>query len=307
MIITALLFILGFVFLVKGADFLIEGATVLARKFSIPNIVIGLTIVSIGTSAPELVVNIISGMGGHSEIAFGNIFGSNIANILLVLGIGALIRPLLIEYKKVRMDILISALAIGVLLFFVFNDFKLARLEGGVLLLLFCGYIFLSFKARKEVYAEEFHLPKIWGAIILFILGIIMLYLGGKWVVDGVVIFAKHLFFSKEFIALTVVALGTSLPELTVTIISIMKNNYEVAIGNAVGSNIFNILWILGFGATLSPLIFYAKFYFEIIILIATTLLLFFFLKRKNIITRWQGGIFLVSYFAYVVYIFYRN
>lgn len=307
MLVPTLLFVLGFVFLVKGADLLIDGATVIAKRFSIPNIVIGLTIVSIGTSAPELVVNIISGVKGYSEIALGNIFGSNIANILLVLGIGALLRPLVIHYKKIRFDLLVSALAVLAMLFFAYTDYRIVLWEGLCLLILFILYLYITFKRRKEIYEEDIHPMKIWAAAASLLAGIIMLYLGGKWVVDGVVFIADQIFLSKTFIALTVVALGTSLPELTVTIISIKRNNYELAIGNAIGSNIFNILWVIGFGSMLAPITFYQKFYVEICFLLTMTLVLFIFIKYKEKIARWQGALFLLSYITYITYIFFRN
>ncbi|MFC1517862.1 calcium/sodium antiporter [Candidatus Margulisiibacteriota bacterium] len=307
MIAAILIFILGFVFLVKGADYLIDGATVLAHRFNIPNIVIGLTIVSIGTSAPELVVNIISGLKGHSEIALGNVFGSNIANILLVLGIGVMLRTLQLNYKHIRSDLFFLLASTLLLVRFVFDDQVIAWYEGSIFLVMFIIYLFYSFKIRKDVFTEEEHKIKPFTAIGLFLLGMIMLFLGGRWVVQGVVVFSHMLMLSQALIALTAVALGTSLPELTVTIISIMRNKYEIAIGNAVGSNIFNILWVLGFGAILRPLIFLPKFYLEISLLFISTILLLIFLKWREKITRMQGIIFLGTYFLYLIFIFYRN
>lgn len=307
MILMTFLFILGFVFLVKGADYLIDGSTVLAKRFHVSNIVIGLTIVSIGTSAPELVVNIISGIKGYGEIALGNIFGSNIANIILVLGIGAMMRTLVVHYKKVRVDLLVLLGAIGALFLAAMNCHQIIWQEGLLLLLFFIAYLFFTFKQRKEIYKEKIHARQLWLATIMFFIGILMLYFGGRWVVEGVVVYAKIFSISQGLIALTVVALGTSLPELAVTIISIMKNNYEIAVGNAIGSNIFNILWVIGFGSLLAPINFDPKFYLEFVILLATTLLLLIFLKWRGKLTRGQGVLFLIAYFSYLVYIFYRN
>jgi cation:H+ antiporter len=306
MFLISLLFVIGFVSLVKGADYLIEGACALAKRVHIPNVVIGLTIVSIGTSAPELVVNIISSLKGESSIALGNVFGSNIANILLVLGIGALLKTIKLDYAKIRFDLLFSALGYLLFLFFIYNG-TLARLEGSALLLFFTVYLFLTFKNRKEKPEDMIHELTVLRSVIFFISGMIMLYLGGKWVIDGVVYFAGYFNVSSSLLALTIVALGTSLPELTVTIIAISKNKFDIAVGNAIGSNIFNLLLVLGTSSLISPLKFDPIFFFELFTITTATAFLFIFIRMKHKLNSYQGIFFLITYITYLAFIFARH
>lgn len=324
-----LLFIVGFVFLVKGADLLVDGSSSIAKKFKVSDFIVGLTIVSLGTSMPELVVNIMASLSGSSEIAIGNVIGSNIANILLILGISAIICPLPIQKNTVLSEIPFSLTA-TVLVGFLANaalfnrdstetHFSLSRLDGAILLgffALFMAYIFnLSKESRTNGDAEisqgDEEIKEIpTGKSILWIsIGITGLFIGGKWVVDGAMVFAKELGFSETFVGLTIVAVGTSLPELVTSAVAATKKKTDLAVGNVIGSNIFNLLWILGISASIRPMPFNEITNDDILILIGSSSLIIFFLAtgKKNTIDRWEGVIFLICYLVYIGYLVMRD
>ena len=312
-----LLLVLGFVCLIKGADWLVEGAGSIAKKFHISELVIGLTIVSLGTSAPELIVNIISSFNDSSEIAIGNILGSNIANILLILGVSAIIRSLPIHKTTLTSEIPFSITATFLLGFLanasLYHGIKrltISRLDGGILLfffLLFMAYIFMLSKdgsaPGEDEEIEEIPMNK---SILLIVVGMVGLFFGGKWVVDGAVFISRQLGMSETFIGLTVVAIGTSLPELVTSAMAAMKRNTDIAVGNVIGSNIFNILWILGISAVIKPLPFHVASNDDMLVLIFANTMLFFALimgTKKNQIDRWNGVIFVMIYIMYLVFL----
>jgi cation:H+ antiporter len=315
------LFVVGFVFLIKGADVLVAGSSSIAKRYGLSDMVVGLTIVSFGTSLPELIINILSSMQGQSELAIGNVFGSNVANLLLILGITALICPLPIKRNTILTEIpfsLIATLLVGFLANATLMDNRtelyISRVDGGILLfffMLFMAYIYNIARTNKdEVIPDEIEADMPMGKAILYIiLGIAGLFLGGKWVVDGAVYAAQSFGLSESFIGLTVVAIGTSLPELVTSAMAAYRRNIDIAVGNVVGSNIFNLLWILGISAIINPLPFDVVSNSDIVMMIfASTLLIITMpLGKKNTIDRWNGTLFLVVYVSYIGFLIYRG
>ncbi|PIT92674.1 MAG: sodium:proton exchanger [Candidatus Harrisonbacteria bacterium CG10_big_fil_rev_8_21_14_0_10_42_17] len=314
MVLTIFLFAVGFIFLIKGANLLVDGSSSIGKILGIPNLIIGLTIVAIGTSAPELFVNIIASIQGNGDIAIGNILGSNISNILLILGIAAIITPLEVHRDSVWRDIPFSLLAILVTGFLV-NDVlidgkaisELSRIDGLILLSFFAVFMYYTFSIAKGGNRgtdpiEKFGIPK---SLLLIGIGLIGLALGAKWVVDGGVIIAETIGFSETFIGLTLIAFGTSLPELVTVIVAARKGQTDLAIGNIVGSNIFNLFWVLGFSSVISPLTFKPETNSDIGMVIYASLLLFLslFVGRRHIIERWQGIFFLIMYGGYITFL----
>ena len=321
MLTAIVLFVVGFALLVKGADWLVDGGSSLAKRFQISDFIIGLTIVSFGTSMPELIVNIMASFQGSSELAVGNIIGSNIANILLILGISAVICPLPIYRNIVVTEIPMSLSAtflVGFLanaaLFSRKNDLLLSRPDGIILLIfffLFMTYIFYLAKESKQSIPDDLPEEKlsVLKASVFVFAGMMMLFFGGKIVVDGAISMAKMWGFSETFIGLTVVAIGTSLPELVTSAMAAYKKNTDIAVGNVIGSNIFNLLWILGVSSTIHPLSFEVLNNTDILMLIASNAMLILALPtgRKGLIDRLNGTSFLLIYFGYVVYLVQRG
>lgn len=317
------LFLVGFVLLIKGADFLVEGSSSIAKKFNIPELVIGLTIVSFGTSMPELVVNILASINGSSELAIGNIFGSNIANVLLILGVSAIIKPLPIQRSIYFTEIPLSLLAtfmVGFLananLFSSEDQLMLSRFDGSMMLFffaLFMGYIYVVSRSKQTSPSaqnsdEIVDLP-MKKSIVYITIGVIALFLGGKWVVDGAIHIAEIFELSETLVGLTVVAIGTSLPELVTSAVAAYKNKADLAVGNAIGSNIFNLLWILGLSAVIQPLPFSVITNMDILMVIiaSTMLIMAVIVGPRPRVDRWEGWVFLGVYLAYTVYLVMRG
>ena len=298
---------------------LVTGSVAIARRFNISDMVVGLTIVSLGTSMPELIVNVISSLEGKSDLAIGNIFGSNVANLLLIVGVAAIICPLPIRRNTILSEIpfsLIATLLVGFLanvaLFNTEKEMMLSRLDGVVLLfffLLFMAYIYNIAKTNNDAPVESHQAMKIPKAILFVALGMGGLFLGGKWVVDGAISLALIFGLSESFIGLTVVAVGTSLPELVTSAMAAYRRNIDIAVGNVVGSNIFNLLWILGISATITPIPFNEINNSDVLMMIFSSTLLILALPfgRKNTIGRWNGVIFLLIYGAYITSLVYRG
>jgi cation:H+ antiporter len=316
-IITYGLFILGFVILIKGADFLVDGASSIAKKYGISPFVIGITVVAFGTSMPELLVNIFSSAQGAPELAIGNIIGSNISNILLVLGIAAFIFPLTLEKGTVWKAIPLSLLA-AVMILFMANDqgiegrsfSELSRIDGFVLLGFFIIFLYYTFGIGKISGEDTSRIETMptKKAIILIIIGMAGLFLGGKWIVDGAIHIASQLPVSQAFIGLTIVAIGTSLPELAASAIAAFKQKADIAVGNVVGSNIFNIFWVLSISSIIKPLKFSIDLNFDIIVLIGVSMMffLFMFIGKRRILEKWQGFSFVLLYLIYIAYLISR-
>ena len=320
--IVYILFIIGFVLLIKGADWLVAGSASIAKKYNVSDLVIGLTIVSMGTSMPELIVNILASTSGASEIAIGNVIGSNITNVLLILGVAAIIFPLTIKESTVFSEIPYSIIALLLVAFAanapIFNpDYELliSRLDGFIFLFFFGLFMVYIVKLAREGRADMVEdapdeiLPM--GKSILFVLlGMAGLFLGGKWVVDGAVQIAKTFELSENMIGLTVVAIGTSLPELVTSAMAAYKKNTDIAVANVIGSNIFNLLWVLGVSAVISPMTYLTAINADIVVLIVATFLIIFSLmtcRAKNQIGKPTGILFLAAYVGYLVFVVMRG
>lgn len=324
---TLLLLLAGLLLLFKGADYLVAGSASIARRLGIPTLVIGLTLVAFGTSAPEFVVSFFASLRGANEIAIGNIVGSNILNILLILGVSALITHLPVRSSTVWKEIPFAVLA-AIVLWIMMNDRflnhqsvnEISFAEGLLLLLFFCIFIIytISFALRertnmktvKKEYTEEVKakyiesLPK---AILAFTFGLLAIILGGKFLVESSVSIAKFFGVSEALIGLTVAAVGTSLPELAASAVAAYRKEPDIAVGNIVGSNIFNILLILGVSALPNPLSVSSILQPDTIVMIAATILLFVFAFTGRKLTRLEGVIFLGLYAIYLWYIIQRG
>lgn len=315
-----LLFILGFPLLLKGADFLVEGASALARRMGISPLIIGFTIVAFGTSMPELVVNVLSATQGNPDLAIGNILGSNVANILLILGVSALVHPIIVRHDVTAKAIPFSLLTVLVL-FLAANDTvleqastaQISRIDGLLMLCFFGLYMaYVLDKSREDQVAHRVpaHRHPSWRALSFIGLGLIGLVVGGEWIVSGAVELGEWLGFSQAFLGLTVVAVGTSLPELATSVVASLKKENDIAIGNILGSNIFNILFILGVTGIITPLPFHNGLNADILMVMLSTFILFLAVfkgPKDNDITRWQGAGFVGIYLGYLVYLVVRG
>ena len=304
---NVLFLILGFVFLAKGADFFVDGASSIAKRFKIPQIVIGLTIVAMGTSMPEAAVSIKAAISGNADISIGNVVGSNILNILLILGISSIIFPLVIKKMTQRIDIPI-VMGATLVLFLLGLLNKIFFWGGIIMLVLFFGYLaYLFFTAKKNSDNDEEVTIKdmpIWKSIVFAIIGIALIICGSEFAVETATNLAKMAGWSDAFIGLTIVALGTSLPELFTSVMAAIKKNSDIAIGNVVGSNIFNILFILGVTSIITPINFAPSFLIDTLISLACAVLLLVLSLRGGKLRRWGGVIMLISYAVYFVYLY---
>lgn len=313
MIIQLVLLVVGLVLLVKGADWLVDGASVLAKKNNISDLAIGLTIVAFGTSAPELVVNAVAASGNYPDIVFGNVIGSNNFNLFAILGIAGLITPLAVQSSTVWKEIPFSLVAALVLLVLANNYFfseptHLSRYDGFILLGLFAAFLYYVATQLKAdplvegVENKDYSKGKIWFLILIGLAGLVG---GGKLVVDNAVSIAQALGVSEKIIGLTIIAAGTSLPELATSVVAAMKKNADIAIGNIVGSNIFNILLVLGVSVLVRPLDFNTAFNTDIYLLSAGTAFLFIsmFIGKKYRLDRWQAALLLMIFASYTTYL----
>ena len=296
---------LGFFLLVKGADWFVDGASGLARKLGIPQLVIGLTIVAMGTSLPEAAVSISAALRGNAEITIGNIVGSNILNILIILGVTALIAALKVADSTVRYEIPFMIVATFVLLWLGYTGGQVTWLEGvilWVLFLLYLRYLYMMAKKGKEEEreAEQLSTAKIIGLILA---GVVMIAAGSNFAVEGASNLAKALGISQRFIGLTIVAFGTSLPELVTSVSAARKHNADIAIGNIVGSNIFNILFIVGTTALITPVTFASGFVVDTLIAAAVGILLFVCVARTKELRKKAGIVMLLAYILYFLYL----
>lgn len=318
MFIPITLLTLGLGILILGGESLVRGASSVAKKMKIPAIVIGLTIVSFGTSAPELIVNIFSAIKGTTDIAIGNVIGSNIANILLILGISAIIVPLKVQRGTTWKEIPLALLAVG-LVFVMVSDISLdggaenvlTRTDGLALIAFFLVFLYYTYGLSKTEGAQgesvaQYSMPV---SIAMIVGGILLLVFGGSILVDNAVILARIAGMSEALIGLTIVAIGTSLPELVTSIMAAIHRHDDIAVGNVVGSNIFNIFWILGLTSTIAPLPVASALRFDILVNIVATMLLFalMFVHDKHRLNRWQGMVFVGCYIGYIVTIVFRG
>lgn len=314
MLLHIFLLLIGFVVLIYGAEKLVDGGAALAFRLHVPTMVIGLTIVAFGTSTPELVVNVVSSVGGQSELALGNVLGSNIFNILCILGITAVIYPIAIKKATTWVEVPLAVLAsVLVLLMFGNNHwptpspFVISRSEGIILLIFFGIFLAYTFILAKKGGAEEVEIKtySMGKAIFFILLGLAGLIIGGRLLVKNAVSLAEQIGISQRIIAVTIVSIGTSLPELATSLVAARKKNVDLAIGNVVGSNIFNTFLILGVSATLSPIYMTLDNLTDILINLLSAVLLFIFIftGKGRQIERWEGILFLAIYIAYLIYL----
>ena len=310
-----LILVIGFALLIKGADVFVEGASSIAKKFKVPSMIIGLTIVAMGTSAPEAAVSITSSLAGQNDMSVANVVGSNFFNILVVLGVSSIIAKLPVQKETIKKDTPFLILVSVLLLIFGIN-LKIGRIEGLVLLALFTYFLVNTIKSAKQATenassesgesaiavetesTSEISLPK---TILVSIIGIVGIVVGGDMVVDSATSIATAFGMSANLVGLTIVAVGTSLPEFVTSIVAIKKGETEIAIGNVIGSNLFNILLVLGLAAVINPIPMSMLAFIDIIFMVLITLLLYLFMK-KNSLVKSQGIILVVLYIAYMAY-----
>lgn len=319
MLLNFLLLIVGFVTLIKGADLMVGGASSLARRMKISALVIGLTVVAFGTSAPELTVNVINSVQSRNEAIFGNIIGSNIFNLLFILGVTGIISPLVVQKKSIKYEVPLSLGAVGVL-WFVVNDNLLrghsinilSRLDSFILLLglaFFMMYIYRTMNDQVEYEESEIKDYTVLTSAGLVILGIAMLVVGGYLVTENAVAIALQFGLSEKLIGLTILAVGTSLPELATSVVAAYKRNSDIALGNVIGSNILNIFFIMGVNGLIHPIVFPVILNEDLIVLAVATiaLLVSMFTLNRNKVDRWEAVVFLVMYIGYTCYMIIRN
>lgn len=296
--------IIGFVMLVKGADWFVDGAAGVARKLGIPQLVIGLTIVAMGTSLPEAAVSITAAIKQNAGIAVGNVLGSNVLNILIILGLTALITSVAVQKTTIRIEIPFMLLITLVLLGMGAADGKISRVEGAILWLFFILYlVYLFFLTRKQKEEEVQGEQPMWKLLICIVGGAAVIVVGSNLTVNSATAIARAVGLSERVIGLTIVALGTSLPELFTSVTAARKGNADIAIGNIVGSNIFNILFVLGTSALITPLVFEASFWIDgIAAVVAGVVLWLAVVRRKKLVRPW-GIVMLVLYGGYLAYI----
>lgn len=313
-----LLFILlGILLLIKGADWLVGAASEIARKFQISDMVIGLTIVAFGTSLPELVVSLMAAFNGSAEIAVGNVTGSNIANILLILGTAGLFTQIPVARKTLWYEIPFSAFIVLVFMAIAhwpfggaFDIQQISRIEGGILMFFFALFMGYTYSLTKDEASEPNTQANNKSNLVLaslIVLGILALVLGGKLVVDNAVKLAQMAGWSERFIGLSIIAIGTSLPELATTVVAAYRKQANIAIGNVVGSNIFNVLWIIGITALVSPINLSNGVMQDLLFVFISTMLLFIvllFTKPSRIVKPW-AAVFLILYFGYLTFLYF--
>jgi len=335
---AVVLLLIGFVLLIKGADFFVEGASSVAKALRIPALVIGMTVVAMGTSLPELAVSVTASMTGENALAVSNVVGSNIFNLMVVLGASALISKLDVSREVLRRDFPFSVICAILLAVMGYIGMELNRIDGGIFIALFIAFLLVmirsALKARSEgtvavagagtsagagaetaavsgndgddnhgAVEEEIKSLPMWQSLLYIAGGIIAIKFGGDWVVDGAVDIASIFGLSENLIGLTIVACGTSLPELATSMVAAKKNELDMAVGNVVGSNIFNILLILGVAALMSPVTFIMENVIDIIVLVACSVLVWYMSHTKQQLSRREGILMLVIYAVYLVYI----
>lgn len=314
----AIVFLLiGFVLLVKGADIFVEGSSSIAKKFKVPSIIIGLTIVAMGTSLPEAAVSVTASLANKNTLAVSNVVGSNIFNLMVVIGVCAIMTPVAVDKVTLKRDFPFSVIcALLLLALGIIGPMSLGHIDGVIFLILFAGFIGLmirtALKASKEgsavvseevEAAEEIKILPMWKSLLFIVIGAAGIILGGDVVVNSASNIAAKFGMSQTLIGLTIVSIGTSLPELVTSCVAAHKNEVDMALGNAIGSNIFNILFVLGIAGAISPMAFLNENVIDIVILLVFSLIVWLFAWTKKEIKRPEGLIMVLLYAAYVVYI----
>lgn len=314
---TYVLLAVGFVLLIKGADFFVEGSSGIAKKLKVPSLIIGLTIVAMGTSLPECAVSVAASISGNNALAVSNVVGSNIFNLMVVCGFCAVITPLAVGKRTLKQEFPFSVLMAALLLVLGYIGMSVGRIDGVILLIFFALFMFWmvhsALKARTagittdaSEEADEIEHAKpipVWLCLVYIVGGAAAIAFGGDMVVDSASAIAAAFGLSQNLIGLTIVAMGTSLPELVTSIVAARKNEVDMALGNVIGSNIFNILFVLGIAAAISPVAFIMENVIDIVILIAMSIMVLLFAWSRQKINRIEGAIMLLSYAGYMVYI----
>lgn len=316
---AVILLILGFAFLVKGADAFVEGCSSIAKRFQVPSLIIGMTIVAMGTSLPETAVSITASVTGNNALAVSNAVGSNIFNLMIVVGVCAILTPVAVRKETLKIDLPFSIVCAVLLLVLGAIGMTLGHVDGALFIVLFVIFILYMIKSaqnsRKDnkdmgveeaeyaLEAEEIQIMPVPKSIIFIVIGCAAIAFGSDWVVDGATTIAEAMGVSQTLIGLTVVAFGTSLPELATSIMAAKKNEVDMALGNAIGSNIFNILMVLGIAAAISPMAFITENIIDIVILIAFSAIVWIMAWTKHELSKKEGWVMAILYAVYVVYI----
>lgn len=302
-----LLLIIGFVLLIKGADFFVDGSSSTAKRLKVPSLIIGMTVVAMGTSLPECAVSTTASATQKNELAIANIVGSNIFNLVAICGLCALLCPLVINKSTLIKEFPFSIFLAGLLLCFGLTGSSISRIEAIIFLLIFAAFIFSMIRSaqknRTHANEEKYQLLPVWKCILFIVFGIAAIAVGGEMVVKSASRIARSFGMSDNLIGLTIVALGTSLPELVTSIVAAKKNEMDMALGNVIGSNIFNILFVLGIAASISPIAFITENVIDIILLIAMSIMVWLMCWKRKKLIRPHGVIMLLVYTGYVIYI----
>lgn len=301
-----LLLVVGFILLIKGADYFVEGSAAVAKKLHISTFIIGMTIVAMGTSAPECAVSITASLKNSNELAISNVVGSNMFNLMVVCGICALMMPLTIEANTLKREFPFSILVGILLLAFGAWSMNVGHIEGVLLLVLFAAFLYYMIRSaqknKQEESEEEIKDLPMSRSIFYILIGIVAIAGGGDLVVDSASNIAAYFGMSQTLIGLTIVAVGTSLPELVTSVVAARKNQLDMALGNVIGSNIFNVLLVIGIAATISPIAVTTENIIDLIAMTVMSLLVLLFLVRDKKINRWQGVVMLLVYVGFIVY-----
>jgi cation:H+ antiporter len=308
-----ILLIVGFVLLIKGADFFVDGSSAVAKRLKVPALIIGMTIVAMGTSLPETSVSVSASVLGKNDLAISNAVGSNIFNLMVVCGVCAVLCPMAIGRETIKKDLPFSIIVAGVLLALGTVTGTVMRWGGAILLTLFAFFLYMMISSAKKARdsgelteEDEYKIMPVWKCLVCIVGGAAAIAVGGKMVVDGASDIARAFGMSDNLIGMTIVALGTSLPELVTSIVAARKGEVDMALGNVVGSNVFNILFVLGIASTISPIAFTMQNTIDTAVLIAMSLLVLIMCLPKKKLLRWHGGLMLAVYAGYTTYIFMR-
>lgn len=308
-----ILLILGFVLLIKGADIFVDGSSAVAKKLKVPSLIIGMTIVAMGTSLPETSVSVSAALAGKNELAISNVVGSNMLNLMVVCGLCALFTPLTISGAALTRDFPFSIIIAGLMMLLGWTGMSLGHIDGIILLALFAIFLYVMVSsARKAREAseqgdeEEYKIMPVWKCLLFIVIGIAAIAAGGKMVVVGASDIARSFGMSDNLIGMTIVAFGTSLPELVTSVVAARKNEVDMALGNVIGSNIFNILLVLGVASAISPVAYTHENIIDTVALIAMSLLVLLFCLRPKKLVRWQGAVMVLIYAGYAAYIIMR-
>ena len=308
-----ILLIAGFVLLIKGADLFVDGSSAAAKMLKVPSLIIGMTIVAMGTSLPETSVSVSASIAGKNELAISNVVGSNIFNLMVVCGMCALLCPLTVEKDALKRDFPFSIVIAGGLMLMGFLGMSVGRIDGIILLIVFALFLYIMVTSAKKAQQEggssdeeEYKAMPVWKLLLFIVIGTAAIAAGGKMVVVGASDIAREFGMSDNLIGMTIVALGTSLPELVTSVVAAKKKEIDMALGNVIGSNIFNILFVLGIASSLSPVKFTYNNLIDTAVLIAMSGMVLLFCARSKKLVRWNGAVMLLMYAGYAAYIFMR-